>query len=488
MVGLLLTPAYVGASEPREDHHHRPASYNTPDFAMPPASADPAEYPLAAGFVPADPSNYSAGGLTSYEYVVVHTMQGYYAGSISWFQNPSANVSAHYVMRAEDGEVTQMVRNADRAWHVGSENSWAIGIEHEGFVDDPAWYTWETYLSSARLTRWLCDTYEIPIDRDHVVGHVELPNQTHTDPGQYWDWDLYMALIEDLTTHRTIEGYVVDATSPCLVTATTETWLKRTLEPQEALAADEKCLLPAGTELEVLHASTDMVGHRHVAMLDLPECAGVGDLDTEGFVYAEHFSAFCDDDSSAVAGIDVILDGTIATQTDAAGHFVFEGVAPGVHDVEVGGTDWLPRVEVLDVPEHPGVRVVLGLDPAVDEDPTTGGEGSGTTGVGETTDAEPEGGVTGDPGDEPSTGGTDAGQTAPLLPGPSAEPAGCGCQSTRSTSPLGLLLLPALGLLRRRRAGPPRGTGAFRTRPLVTAPGCGMSTTRDARVLPAMQG
>jgi hypothetical protein len=116
-----------GLAEPdREDHHHRPPEYQDPNLVVPPASGQEPEYPLAAGFVPADSSNYTANGINSYDYVVVHTMQGYYAGSIAWFQNPASNVSAHYCMRSEDGEVTQMVRDQDRAWHVGSSNAYAL--------------------------------------------------------------------------------------------------------------------------------------------------------------------------------------------------------------------------------------------------------------------------------------------------------------------------------------------------------------------------
>ena len=41
----------------------------------------------------------------------------------------------------------------------------SIGIEHEGFVDNPAWFTDAMYRSSAALTRYLCDKYGIPKDR-----------------------------------------------------------------------------------------------------------------------------------------------------------------------------------------------------------------------------------------------------------------------------------------------------------------------------------
>lgn len=154
-----------------------------------------AEYPLAR-WVPASTSNYSSRSGTAIDTIVIHTTQGSYAGSISWFQNPAAEVSAHYVIRSSDGEITQMVHEADKAWHVGTYNSRSIGIEHEGYVDDPGrWYTDAMYRSSAALTRYLCDKYGIPIDRTHIIGHVEAPGATHTDPGPGWDWDRYMALV-----------------------------------------------------------------------------------------------------------------------------------------------------------------------------------------------------------------------------------------------------------------------------------------------------
>ncbi|WP_415954314.1 peptidoglycan-binding protein [Streptomyces sp. KLOTTS4A1] len=148
-----------------------------------------------ARWVPASSTNYTSGRSASIDKVVVHVTQGSYAGAISWFQNPSANVSAHYVIRSSDGEVTQMVRNRDTAWHARSANSSSLGIEHEGWVDNPSWFTDSMYRSSAALTRHLCDTYGIPKDRAHIVGHNELPDNDHTDPGPYWNWTSYMRLV-----------------------------------------------------------------------------------------------------------------------------------------------------------------------------------------------------------------------------------------------------------------------------------------------------
>ena len=151
-----------------------------------------------AHWVPASSSNYRASsrpGSYAIDRVVIHTAQGSYAGTISWFQNPSASVSSHYVIRSSDGDVTQMVRHKDVAWHAGNWNNRSIGIEHEGFVDNASWYTESMYRSSAAVTRHAADQYGIPLDRTHVVGHSEVPGATHTDPGPNWDWNRYMSYV-----------------------------------------------------------------------------------------------------------------------------------------------------------------------------------------------------------------------------------------------------------------------------------------------------
>ncbi len=111
-------------------------------------------------------------------------------------------------MRSSDGAVTQMVNEDDTAWHAGNwaYNQRSVGIEHEGFVDDPAtWYTNELYAGSAALVRYLVDKYSVPVDRDHIIGHNEVPDPNnagqfggaghHTDPGGGWDWDTFMGLV-----------------------------------------------------------------------------------------------------------------------------------------------------------------------------------------------------------------------------------------------------------------------------------------------------
>ncbi|GGO25329.1 hypothetical protein GCM10010116_50840 [Microbispora rosea subsp. aerata] len=150
-----------------------------------------------AAWVAASSSNYTASSRPSsyaIDRVVIHVTQGSYAGTISWFQNPAAQVSAHYVVKSSNGAITQMVREKDVAWHAGNwnYNTRSIGIEHEGYVSDASWFTDAMYRASAALTRAICDKYRIPKDRAHIIGHNEVPGATHTDPGSHWNWTTYM--------------------------------------------------------------------------------------------------------------------------------------------------------------------------------------------------------------------------------------------------------------------------------------------------------
>ncbi|MFB7191051.1 N-acetylmuramoyl-L-alanine amidase [Streptomyces sp. NPDC056230] len=128
--------------------------------------------------------------------VVIHVTQGGYQGAVKAFQDPGHGAAAHYVVR-KDGHVTQMIRELDVAFHAGnrSYNERSVGIEHEGFVDRPQDFTAAMYGASARLTAAICGRYGMPVDREHIIGHVEVPGTDHTDPGKHWDWDRYLKLV-----------------------------------------------------------------------------------------------------------------------------------------------------------------------------------------------------------------------------------------------------------------------------------------------------
>ena len=165
--------------------------------------------------------------------IVIHYTEGSYAGCISWFKNCDAEVSAHYVIRSADGQVTQMVREADKAWHARSANGYTIGIEHEAYGNIWSFFTEEMYRSSADLVRDICSRvaaidghrtfYRDTLDNGtclnygvhdlggedactKIRGHQHYPDQTHTDPGPYWDWNYYYKLINEGTPVTVLEG------------------------------------------------------------------------------------------------------------------------------------------------------------------------------------------------------------------------------------------------------------------------------------------
>ena len=184
------------------------------------ASTKSADYGPAL-WNPAPNCNYSSRNGTAISAVTIHTVQGSYSGAISWGLNCNAQVSYHYVVRSSDGQVTQMVLESNKAWHVGTANPYTIGIEHEGYVSNAAWYTNAMYQSSANLVKEITQsgyginplrTYDgtsnssgqVLGDCLKIKGHQHYANQTHTDPGINWNWPKYYLLINNNYTPTVI--------------------------------------------------------------------------------------------------------------------------------------------------------------------------------------------------------------------------------------------------------------------------------------------
>ncbi|WP_171112758.1 MULTISPECIES: N-acetylmuramoyl-L-alanine amidase [Streptomyces] len=136
--------------------------------------------------------------------VIIHVTQGSFDSAVKVFQDPGHGAASHYIVR-EDGHIAQMIRELDVAYHAGNRdyNERSVGIEHAGFVDRPQDFTDAMYAASARLTARICARYGIPVDREHIIGHVEVPGTDHTDPGEHWDWDRYMKLVRQASSAAT---------------------------------------------------------------------------------------------------------------------------------------------------------------------------------------------------------------------------------------------------------------------------------------------
>jgi len=101
-------------------------------------------------------------------------------------------VAAHFVVDRE-GEITQFVPLAERAWHAGESvwqgrercNDYSIGIEMLG--DEKMPFTRVQYRETARLCRALMLRFP-DMTAERIVGHQDVAPGRKWDPGRQWDW------------------------------------------------------------------------------------------------------------------------------------------------------------------------------------------------------------------------------------------------------------------------------------------------------------
>jgi N-acetyl-anhydromuramyl-L-alanine amidase AmpD len=147
-----------------------------------------------------------AGEIGKVAVVIIHSCEGAYTGCWSWLANPDARVSTHYVVREDGREITQMVAEAQRAWHIGSRydcalnsgadcwrnghsnNHFTLGIELAGYASQPLWPAAQID-ASARLVCDVTRRHDIPRDAIHILGHAQLQPHDRSDPGRNWPWE-----------------------------------------------------------------------------------------------------------------------------------------------------------------------------------------------------------------------------------------------------------------------------------------------------------
>ncbi len=175
------------------------------------------EYPGAEWF-PTDCTNKcdtTRGGATIGT-IVIHDTEGGWDASVSTLQNDPGK-SVHYIV-GQDGRVGQFVPESYTAWHAGNYwyNQRSVGIEHVGYYQQT--YPTIEYETSAKLVDYLTSKYGVAKDREHIIGHDQVPNGNvmpessapcesspatcesgtsyggagnHRDPGD-WEWCTYM--------------------------------------------------------------------------------------------------------------------------------------------------------------------------------------------------------------------------------------------------------------------------------------------------------
>ncbi|MEK6883153.1 MAG: peptidoglycan recognition family protein [Nanoarchaeota archaeon] len=103
--------------------------------------------------------------------VVIHWIVGNLASADTQFQKPNGT-SAHYGI--EDDIIHQYIKEENTAYAVGVylRNQETISIEHSAAPDRPA--SDKTYETSGKLIADICKRNNIPLDRQHIIGHKEI--------------------------------------------------------------------------------------------------------------------------------------------------------------------------------------------------------------------------------------------------------------------------------------------------------------------------
>ncbi|HYO57089.1 N-acetylmuramoyl-L-alanine amidase, partial [Archangium sp.] len=197
-------------------------------FASPSVHAMAAGPDYAASIWRASPNYNARPAGTDISMVVIHTCEGSYAGCWGWQTNPDADVSAHYTVKEDGTEISQLVAETNRAWHVAasydcslngsvmcglnasSVNNFSVGIEHGGYASQASFPAGQID-ASAKLT---CDiTRDRTIVRDsyHIVAHGRLQPYNRTDPGPNWPWSTYISKVKSYCGDTTTTGLVIDS-------------------------------------------------------------------------------------------------------------------------------------------------------------------------------------------------------------------------------------------------------------------------------------
>lgn len=160
-------------------------------------------------------SNFGTRGTSLVDLVVIHTTEGeahtaagLLDSAVSWFQDPRAQVSAHYVVGAA-GELVQCVPEGSCAWHAGNRgyNYRSIGIECAGHAGKVETWTAPLLATLVDLLVEICQRHHLVVpDRAHIIGHCEVPDPAHppllygattrVDPGPHLNWTFVIGEVQ----------------------------------------------------------------------------------------------------------------------------------------------------------------------------------------------------------------------------------------------------------------------------------------------------
>lgn len=190
-------------------------------FADEPILECPSDFDIVCTYKPANPNNYTTlsaqtnGRIVSrsenselkYKYIIIHITEETFDDTVSKTQDPNYGASFNYLSDNSTNRIYQFLNpDTDVAWHSANSfyNTQAIGIEQVGIDGNPDSITNRLYKNTASLVKYLCEKYNIPLDRQHILGHDEIPTTSsdkqriidqHYDPGPYYNWNYLFELM-----------------------------------------------------------------------------------------------------------------------------------------------------------------------------------------------------------------------------------------------------------------------------------------------------
>jgi hypothetical protein len=162
--------------------------------------------PLALPAIRQTPTSNCSPTPIAHDLVVVHLMEGGYAGSVAWLCDPRAGASAHLCMNGDGSEFTQLVPLGCKAWAQCAFNARGVSIEAPGFTAKGV--ADATLRGLAWATAWLLRAYGIPCR--HAANGEGRGFCSHHDLGAAGGGHVDICGIGD-ATWRKFEGLVQDA-------------------------------------------------------------------------------------------------------------------------------------------------------------------------------------------------------------------------------------------------------------------------------------
>lgn len=156
--------------------------------------------------------------------VVLHSMGGYYKGTLTWFNKPGVIASAHYLV-SKLGEISKCVEERFASWHAGvvtvpyqnapkimqkkwgiNPNLYTIGIELEDEKNKEWAYPQKQYFATVELVSDIFKRHNLPANTDTILMHKQTNPLNRFDPIGQWDHGQFVKDVQESMLSGGVEG------------------------------------------------------------------------------------------------------------------------------------------------------------------------------------------------------------------------------------------------------------------------------------------